>query len=79
MLPIRHQGKRCGELGTITVMDCPQLAVLLAGSFAVQMMIVIPTGYGAFNAFPSLRVPETVTLPESSEAAGVPGFTVAVN
>lgn len=72
-------GIRLGRspLGVITTIVCVQLAELPAVSFAVQVMIVVPTGYGAFNGWPSLRIPVTVGVPQLSLANGVPGLIVA--
>jgi len=51
--------------------------MLPVASVAFQVMVVVPTGYGAFNACPSLRVPPVVTPAQLSVAVGVPGFTAA--
>ena len=36
---------------------------------AVQVMVVVPTGYGAVSAFPSLRVPTGVRAPAQVSVA----------
>jgi hypothetical protein len=59
----------------VTVIVCVQLAVRPSESVAVQVMVVMPPGYGASIASPSLRVDVTVTpLPV---VVGVPTSTVA--
>jgi hypothetical protein len=63
-----------GAVSSATVIRCSQEA-LPALLVAVQVIIVVPAGYGAFNAWPSLREPETVTF--SPVVVGWPGSTVA--
>jgi hypothetical protein len=60
-----------------TVTVWVQEAWLPEPSVAVQVMVVVPFGYGAFNGWPSLRVPVTVGVPQLSVAVGWPGLTVA--
>jgi hypothetical protein len=51
------------------------LLVLPEASFAVHVMVVVPSGYAAFNGSPSSRVPLTVTPEQLSVAVAVPGLT----
>jgi hypothetical protein len=52
--------------------------VLFASSVAVQVIVVVPLGYGAFSGWLSLRVPLIVgVLSQLSVAVAVPGLTVA--
>ncbi len=46
-------------------------------SVAVHVIVVVPTGYGAFRGWLSLRVPTMVPTAQLSVAVAVPGFTVA--
>src|SRR5215471_16371976 len=52
-------------------------AVLFAVSLAVQVITVVPSAYGAFNGWLSLRNPDTVVGPQLSVAVASPGFTLA--
>jgi hypothetical protein len=45
----------------VTVTVCVQVVMLPAVSVAVQVIVVIPTGYGSVNRRPSLRLPTTLT------------------
>src|ERR1044071_1913679 len=74
--PCLHWSLLVGLLGT-TVMVCWQDAWFPPASVAVWVMVVVPNGYGASSAFPSLRVPETVGPEQLSVAVGVPGSTLA--
>src|SRR6266851_1557353 len=66
-----------GSLST-TVTVCVQLDWLPEASVAVQVIVVVPFGYGAFKGWLSLRVPTTVgLLSQLSVAVAVPGFTTA--
>ena len=65
-----------GNCVSLTVMVCWQVAILFDASVAFQVMVVVPTGYGALSASESLRVPLTVTA-QLSVAVAVPGFTTA--
>src|SRR6266404_7751432 len=66
-----------GSLST-TVTVCVQLDWLPEASVAVQVMVVVPFGYDAFNGWLSLRVPVTVGLvSQLSVAVAVPGLTAA--
>src|ERR1044072_6232607 len=62
----------------MTMIVFGQLGVLLAASFAVQVMMVMPAAKGAFNGLSALRTPVTVGEPQLSLAMGVPGLIVAV-
>src|ERR1700730_13582609 len=46
-------------------------------SVAVQVIVVVPNGYGSVRGLPSLRLPLTLALPQLSEAVGLPGLTCA--
>src|SRR3954469_7180122 len=48
-------------------------AELPCESFAIQVMVVVPTGYGALSGCESLRTPATVTPGQLSVAVAVPG------
>ncbi len=61
---------------TVTVWLHDEL--LFALSLAVQVIVVVPFGYGAFSGWLSLLVPVMVgLLSQLSVAVAVPGFTVA--
>src|SRR5260370_31167116 len=63
---------------SLTVTVCTAVPGLLAGSVAVQVMVVMPTGYGALSALPSPRVPTGVRAPaQVSTAVAVPGLIEA--
>ncbi|MCK7539577.1 MAG: hypothetical protein MZV63_56055 [Marinilabiliales bacterium] len=51
---------------TVTVWG--QASELFAASFAVHVIVVIPTGYGAFNARASLLTPTMEVTPQLSVA-----------
>lgn len=59
-----------------------QVPMLLQMSVAEQMTVVVPTGYGAFNGWPSLRVhvtgsmPSQLSLAEGVKFTGEPAQTV---
>src|SRR3954453_1620076 len=54
--------------------------LLLASFVAVQVIVVVPTGYGAVRAWPSLRTPDTGSDGvQLSEAVAVPGSRVALH
>jgi len=42
------------------------------------VIVVVPTGYGAFNGWPSLRAPVTTGLAQPPVATGTTGLMVAV-
>src|SRR5689334_1387849 len=66
------------ELLTETV--CVHCAVLLHASVAVQVIVVVPGGYGALSGWLSLRTPFTVGAGmQLSVAVAVPGLTLAVH
>src|SRR5689334_22262709 len=59
---------------TATFTNCLHEAELPAASVAVHVRVVVPTGYGSVNAFPSPRWPITMTPGQLSVAtAGVTG------
>jgi len=62
----------------MTTIGWPQLAVLLPGSFVVQVITVMPTGNGALSGFRSLRT-AVVINPQLSWVIGTPGLTTAEN
>lgn|GEM_PF-2762029 len=64
--------------GAVTVMVCVSLALLLAASVAVQVIVVVPSGNGAPSGWPSLRTVVTVTPVHGPEVTGEPGSTTAV-
>jgi hypothetical protein len=66
-----------GGVLSVTVIVCVHDAELFEPSVTFQVMVVVPFGYGAFNAWPSLRVPLTVTTEQLSVAVGVPGSMFA--
>ena len=67
-----------GGCVSFTVTVCVAGAEALpCASVAVQVMVVTPTGYGAFSARPSLRTAFTVAFGQLSPAVAVPGFTEA--
>src|SRR5947207_1025742 len=62
---------------TVTVWVHDELLSELSVAVHV-IVVVVPAGYGASNACPSLRVPVTVgLLSQLSVAVAVPGLTVA--
>src|SRR5687768_6267595 len=60
---------------TVVVIVWSQVAVRPLESVAVQVIVVLPSGYGSVRARPSLRMPCTVT--PVPVALGVPGLTAA--
>jgi hypothetical protein len=64
-----------GATLSFTVIVCVQDEWFPELSVAVQIIVVMPTGYGSVRGLPSLRLPLTLTLPQLSEAAGLPGLT----
>lgn len=68
-----------GGVLSLTVTVCRHDPVLPAASVAVQVIVVVPTGYGAVNAALSLRCPAGVTDEQLSVAVAVPGFTEALH
>src|SRR5205823_14804140 len=56
---------------SVTITFCWQVAVLPEASVAVQMMQVVPTGYGSVVGLPSLRAAEAVAPGQLSATAGV--------
>jgi hypothetical protein len=57
-----------------------QLALFPQESVAVQVIVVVPCGYGAPSGWLSLRTPFTVTgPPQLSLTVGLPGLTMAVH
>src|ERR1700752_4708457 len=67
-----------GASTSLTVTVCWHEDVLPESSVALQVIIVVPFGYGALSGWPSLRVPTMVgVLSQLSVAVAVPGLTVA--
>src|SRR4051812_37614509 len=62
-----------GGVASLTLTVWTPDAELPCESFAVQVMVVVPTGYGALSGCESLRTPETVTPGQLSVAVAVPG------
>src|SRR2546422_919131 len=59
-----------------TVMVCWHEALLPVQSVAVQVMVVVPCGYGSVRGCPSLRDEVTEAEPQLSESVGDPGLAV---
>src|SRR5882672_72617 len=66
-----------GGSTSLTTIVCEQVAILPDVSVALKMIIVVPTGYGAFKDCPSLRVPTIESTAQLSVAVAAPGLTVA--
>ena len=63
---------------SLTVTVCVHDEWLPEASVAVQVIVVVPTGYGELNDWLSLRVPVTLgLLSQLSVAVAVPGLTIA--
>src|ERR1043165_2741404 len=67
-----------GGVASLTLMGCTPVVVLFDASLAVQVMVVVPTGYGAFKGWLSLRTPVMVTPGQLSLPVAVPGLTFAL-
>jgi hypothetical protein len=61
---------------SVTTIVCVQVDELLWISIAVQVTVVVPTGYTAFNAALSLRTPAILATAQLSVAVAVPMFTL---
>src|ERR1043165_3765070 len=68
-----------GGVASLTVMVWLADGVLFGAPVGVQVIVVTPTGYGAFSGWLSLRVPVTVTPGQLSLAVAVPGLTFALH
>src|SRR3712207_3922748 len=68
-----------GASPSLTATVWVQVAAFPELSVAVQVIVVVPTGWGSFSGLPSLRAPPTVTPEQLSVAVAVPGFTVAAH
>ena len=59
-----------GGVTSATTTCCVHWAMLLEASVTFQVMVVVPTGYGAFSASASLRVPTSVDVLQLSVVTG---------
>src|SRR5215211_1165190 len=60
----------------LTTTRCVQVAVRPTPSVTVQVMIVVPTGYGAVSSSLSLLTP-VIETPVDGSVVGVPGVALA--
>src|SRR5205085_1261225 len=67
---------RTGFSASFTVTFWVHVAELPAASVAVQVIVVLPTGYGSVRLLPSPRFPATVT-PGLLSAVAAPGSSFA--
>src|SRR5687768_2930870 len=75
---VRLEGTVIVGASTSSTVTCwPAVAALPARSVTVQVIVLVPTGYGASRAAPSERVPATTTPEQLSAAVAVPGSTAA--
>src|SRR5215207_4066782 len=68
-----------GGVTSLTLTVWTPEAELPCASFAVQVMVVVPTGYGALSGCESLRTPATVTPGQLSVAVAVPGSRLTLH